>query len=135
MSFLQINYFSPSIWRQTTFHMCFPNDTPPELKEGNKCYERPMKTLMLLQGYSGNTFDWPLGSLISDIALRYNIAVIMPSGDNSFYTNAKGCCYKCILGILGEIKGVSHIIKEFKAHKISVFVAAAFGIGIKAVVP
>lgn len=94
MAFLQVSYFSTSLWRQTAFHMCLPNDVPPEMKMGNKCYDRPMKTLMLLQGYSGNTFDWPLGSLISDIALRYNLAVIMPSGDNSFYLNAKGVCFK-----------------------------------------
>ncbi|MBR4992953.1 MAG: acetylesterase [Lachnospiraceae bacterium] len=94
MSYLQVSYFSPSIWRQTTFHMCLPNDVPPEMREGNKCYDRPMKTLMLLHGYSGNTRDWTLGSLISDISLKYNLAVIMPSGDNSFYLNAKGCCFK-----------------------------------------
>ena len=94
MAFVQMSYFSTSIWRQTVFHVCLPNDVPPEMKMGNKNYDRPMKTLMLLQGYSGNTFDWPLGSLISDISLRYNLAVIMPSGDNSFYTNAAGCCYK-----------------------------------------
>ncbi len=94
MSFIEYTYFSPSIWRQTTFHMCLPNDTPELMREGNACYDRPMKTLMLLQGYSGNTLDWPLGSLVSDIALRYNLAVIMPSGDNSFYLNASGCCFK-----------------------------------------
>ena len=45
MAFVQMSYFSTSIWRQTVFHVCLPNDVPPEMKMGNKNYDRPMKVI------------------------------------------------------------------------------------------
>jgi S-formylglutathione hydrolase FrmB len=60
------------------------------MKEGNENYNRKMKTLFLLHGYSGSSKDWLLGSPVQELALKYNMAVIMPSGDNSFYLDAKG---------------------------------------------
>lgn len=34
--------------------------------------------------------DWLTGSLIQELALKYNLAVVMPAGENSFYLNGKG---------------------------------------------
>jgi S-formylglutathione hydrolase FrmB len=70
--------------------MVLPNDVHPMMKEGNENYNRKMKTLFLLHGYSGSSKDWLLGSPVQELALKYNMAVIMPSGDNSFYLDAKG---------------------------------------------
>ena len=44
----------------------------------------------LLHGFSGSTQDWLTGSLIQELALKYNLAVVMPAGENSFYLNGKG---------------------------------------------
>lgn len=44
-----------------------------------------MKTLLLLHGYSGSCSDWINSSLIVDLANKYNLAVICPVGENSFY--------------------------------------------------
>jgi putative tributyrin esterase len=45
----------------------------------------PMKTIYLLHGYSGTCSDWGYGARVQELAARYNYAVIMPSGENSFY--------------------------------------------------
>lgn len=90
MSLLQVNFFSQALMRVTTFQMILPNDVSPEMTAGNPYFERPQKNLYLLHGFSGGSNDWLTGSLIQELALKYNLAVVMPSGDNSFYLNGKG---------------------------------------------
>lgn len=90
MAFIQMTYFANSLSKLTTFHMYLPNETPALMKMGNKHYNRPTKTLYLLHGFSGNTIDWVTGSLAQEYSLKYNLAIVMPSGDNSFYLDAKG---------------------------------------------
>lgn len=92
MSELQVKMFAPSIMRHTTFYMTLPVDAPPFVTEGNPHYRRPAKTLFLLHGYSGGPADWISGSLISELSGKYNLAVVMPQGDNSFYLNGRGSC-------------------------------------------
>jgi putative tributyrin esterase len=64
MALLQVNTFSQALSRIITFHIILPNDAPPEMLAGNAYYDRPMKTLYLLHGFSGSTQDWLTGSLI-----------------------------------------------------------------------
>ena len=89
MATIQLNLYSNEICKNTTIQILLPNDVPDMMKAGNPNYDREMKTLFLLHGYSGNCWDWLNGSLISDLSLRYNLAVVMPSGDNSFYLDAE----------------------------------------------
>ncbi|MDO5426053.1 MAG: alpha/beta hydrolase-fold protein [Eubacteriales bacterium] len=79
------DFFSGSLRRFVSFRFILPNDSPVFLTEGNPCYERPMKTLYLLHGYSGGNADWILNSQIWDLSSKYNLCVICPSGENSFY--------------------------------------------------
>lgn len=90
MAFIEVNFFSKSLFRITNFHIVLPNDVPDMMKQGNKHYEREMKTLYLLHGFSGNTLDWMLGSLAQDLAVKYNLAIVTPNGENSFYLDQKG---------------------------------------------
>ena len=90
MAFLQVNFFSTALMRTTAFHMFLPNEVMPEMIAGNKNYDRPTKTLYLLHGFSGSTIDWFAGSLTQELSMKYNLAIVMPSGENSFYLNAKG---------------------------------------------
>jgi len=94
MSELYVRMFAPSIMRFTSFTMVLPVDAPSFITEGNLHYKRPIKTLFLLHGFSGNSFDWISGSNISELSGKYNIAVVMPQGDNSFYLNGRGSCNK-----------------------------------------
>lgn len=100
MALLHVNFYAQSISRITTFHAVLPNDSLPEMKIGNRHYERPMKTLYLLHGYSANSWDWLTGSPVRELAQKYNMAVIMPSGDNSFYLNGYGAgtAYETLVG-------------------------------------
>lgn len=90
MALLQIHYLSKALARIVTFHMYLPNDTSIEFTENNPHYERPTKTLYLLHGFSGNTTDWITGSSAMEISRKYNVAIVMPSGENSFYLDRKG---------------------------------------------
>ncbi len=90
MALLQINFYSEALRKITTFNMFLPNDVQEFMTEGNENYNRGQKTLFLLHGFSGNNIDWMLGSLAQDISTKYNMAIVMPSGDNSFYLDGKG---------------------------------------------
>lgn len=101
MSVLQINKYSIALSRLITFHVILPDDAIPMMIEGNKNYERNPKTLYLLHGFSGNTTDWLYGSRIQELAMKYNLAVVLPSGENSFYLNGKGTgrAYETFVGV------------------------------------
>lgn len=62
--------------------------------------EKPFKTLYLLHGLFGNYVDWLSGTRIQRWAEEKNLAVIMPSGDNSFYIDqpASGNFYGEFIG-------------------------------------
>lgn len=90
MAILQVDVFSKALEKSTSFHMVLPNDVPEMMTKGNKNYNRKMKTLFLLHGYSGASKDWLLGSLAQELAVKYNIAIVMPTGDNSFYLDGQG---------------------------------------------
>lgn len=88
MAVIQGTYLSDALKRSVTFHMYVPNDTAPEMR--SPYYDRPMKVLYLLIGYSGSSMDWMTGSLLHEAAVKYNLAIVMVSGENSFYLNQKG---------------------------------------------
>ncbi len=39
--------------------------------------------------FSGSTQDWLTGSLIQELALKYNLAVVMPAGEKQFLLKRK----------------------------------------------
>lgn len=85
MATCTVQYFSNALRRFTTFKALLPNDLPPEMVGDNPHFHRPMKLLVLLHGYSGCETDWLYNTPISELAGRYNMAVLMPNGGNSFY--------------------------------------------------
>ncbi len=84
MAQLQIDFFSHSLKRMVTMMGVVPIDRPM-IPGWPQPYEGPFKSLYLLHGYSGNCKDWISGTNIQELAMKYNIAVFMPSGDNNFY--------------------------------------------------
>lgn len=90
MAFGQINFYATSLMRQSIVNIITPGDALPMVKDGNKHYERETKTLFALHGYSENGNTWGIETRIQDLALKYNLAIVMPSGENSFYLNQKG---------------------------------------------
>lgn len=94
MALFSVDFYSKSLFRPVNFKLFVPNDVPPEMKMGNTYYERPTKILVLLHGYNGGNLDWALYSNASEISSKYNLAVILPSGENSFYLDSEATGHK-----------------------------------------
>lgn len=86
MALANIEFFSNNLCRWVTFKAIIPTDANGQ---DNPEYNRPMKTLVLLHGYSAMCADWIWNSQIVDISNRYNMCVLLPSGENSFYLDGK----------------------------------------------
>ena len=94
MSLITVNYFSSAMKRTVAINVYLP-------MEKNTDESTPQfKTLYLLHGIFGNGNDWITHSNILRYASEANIAVVMPSGENSFYIDNKDTdtLYKTFIG-------------------------------------
>lgn len=89
MSLVHVDFFSQSLARITNFYAVIPDDLPEVMKELNPHFKRPTRTLILLHGFSGSSSDWITGSPIRELSGKYNLAVVMPDGANSFYLDTE----------------------------------------------
>ncbi|WP_163193353.1 alpha/beta hydrolase [Clostridium thermarum] len=86
MAIVDVNFYSNALSRQVTYKAVIPTDGPlyPGMEiKGLKSF----KTVYLLHGIMGNYTDWVTCSRVAQLAAQYNVALIMPSGDNSFYVD------------------------------------------------
>ena len=98
MAYFRIEYFSNALQRTTSFEMIIPNDTRAGVPgEENPYRKRPMKTLFLLHGYTGKAGNW----VPEYLAEKYNFAIVMPNGENSFYLNglSTGHAFETMLAV------------------------------------
>lgn len=90
MSTQHVRFRSASLGRNGEFFMHLPDRNLPEfMTMNNPHYRRPAKTLILLHGYSGDATDWLYNSPAADYSMKYNLAVVMPSGGLNFYVDRK----------------------------------------------
>ncbi len=88
MAVFHITMFSNALHRLTEMTAVIPVEVnegmpaQPQEKRG-----APLKTAMLLHGFSGTHSDWLYGSRIQQLAMQYHVAVLCPSGENSFYVD------------------------------------------------
>lgn len=82
MAVIDINLFSKSISKQMNTTVIVPFDRKDE-----KVSKKKWKTLWLLHGMKSDNRAWIVHTDIERISKKYNLAVIMPDADNSFYTN------------------------------------------------
>lgn len=82
MADLTIRFSSDCLKRRVTFRMLIPNDVPEQypLKDEG-AWKRPMKTLFLLHGYTGDAENW----VSEELAVKYNFAIVIPNGENGFW--------------------------------------------------
>ena len=85
MATARVEFHSEALCRIVPFQIILPNDLPEMMRAENPHYGRPAKTLFLLHGYTGGCGDWLCGSRIQELSAEYNLAVVCPSGENSFY--------------------------------------------------
>ncbi len=86
MAVYEFNFYSKKLGRYVPAVGVLPTDgaeVHPERIPG--CYERPMKTIYLLSGYSGGHMDWISYTQLILSCYKYNVAAFMPAGENSFY--------------------------------------------------
>ena len=82
MADLTVRFFSDALKRDVSFLMEIPNDIRTDYPRNDlKRTDRHMKTLFLLHGYNGAAHNWIPGNL----AEQYNFAIVIPSGENSFW--------------------------------------------------
>lgn len=96
MALLQMTFESKTLHRQTTLNVVLPMDK--YYKDFDLYEEKPLKTLYLLHGYNGNFSDWNNNTRVQRWAVERNLALIMPSGDNSFYVDKQGADYGKFIG-------------------------------------
>ncbi len=138
MSFINVDFYSESLRRVVPFSVIMPNDGMKEMIAGNEHYDRPMKTLFLLHGYSANQQAWVHFSPIVDFANRFNIAVVLPAGDNSFYVDGQGignayCTYvgKELVEYVGKIFNISTKYEDLFIEGLSMGGFGAIYVGLK----
>lgn len=88
MALFQVDFNSVTLSRSVQFNIVIPSDVSLNMKETNPNYNREMKTLYLLHGFSGNSNDWLLWGTAKEVSAKYNIAIVMPTGENSFYVDS-----------------------------------------------
>lgn len=98
MADLSIRFFSNCLKRTVEFKMFLPNDKRNDIPwEDEKHVKGDMKTILLLHGYTGDGDIW----VNREQAASLNIAVVAPSGDNSFWLDgeATGRQYASYIGV------------------------------------
>ncbi|MCL1793754.1 MAG: esterase family protein [Oscillospiraceae bacterium] len=80
MAFFECNFFSKAINIFTAMNVILPEDD----------FGRDYPTLYLLHGYTDNHTAWTRWSSIERYAREYNLAVVMPDVQKSFYNDFPG---------------------------------------------
>lgn len=97
MANFDVQTWSECLKRNVSFRVVLPNDCDGS---NNPQYDRPTKLLVLLHGYCGQGADWLWNCPVNDLAVKYNVCMVMPCGENSFYTDgvATGRQYGTFVG-------------------------------------
>lgn len=86
MALIQVNLRSNVLKRTVPVQVILPSD-----KSAGDSYmnapDHKYKTIYLLHGLMGNFTSWTSSTRIQEYAEDYNLAVVMPSAENSFYVD------------------------------------------------
>ena len=116
MSVIDVKIRSLTMMRPMDFTMFLPDD--PMVLAGLKDdphYARPIKTLLILHGYTVDNFEWKCYSTPLDLAIKYNLAVVLPSTDSSFYLDRPGTGNK--MGTFVGVELIEYLRKTFGLAK------------------
>lgn len=85
MAFCNLEFFSQSLKRSVRCGVFLPTDQGPYLEKQEK---KPLPTLYLLHGMTGSQVGWYGMESVWAVANQYEMAIIMPNGENSFYADS-----------------------------------------------
>lgn len=86
MAFLQVQFFSEALNVASTVNVILPEANQGIGQAAAKAGQPP-KVLYLLHGYSDDHTIWMRRTSVERYAAAYNLAVVMPAVNHSFYTN------------------------------------------------
>ena len=89
MAIVKVNFFSESLLRMVNLMCVIPIDKREMDGEGLRETDKPLKTLYLMHGIYGGEYDWITSTRLFKWAKDRNLAVILPAGENSFYSDQK----------------------------------------------
>ena len=87
MAIVKVNFFSETLLRMVNIMCVIPIDKREMDGEGLRPADKPLKTLYLMHGIYGGEYDWLTSTRIFKWAKDRNLAVILPAGENSFYSD------------------------------------------------
>lgn len=87
MALIFMNLYSRCLQRSVPITALIPIDSARLEEEPLSPIDKPFKTLYLLNGFSGGSYDWLINAQLAQISTRYNIAIILPAGENKFYVD------------------------------------------------
>ena len=112
MSNLTIRFYSNCLRRYTTFKMYLPCDIRQDWGQTDTKYsENSTKTLFLLHGFTGDAENW-VPEYLSD---KYNFAVVIPSGENSFWLDGRSTGHQFCKFVGEEL--VDYVRRVFRLAK------------------
>ncbi len=117
MALMDIRIYSEILNRSVSFKAIIPGDNKNEEKNNNKReFKRGTKTLYLLHGREGDNSDYLYKTDILAIAMKYNITVIMPSGENSWFVDREQYTarYKEFIGkeLVDYVQSTFHLSRD-----------------------
>ncbi len=90
MAFVDLHFYSEALGMQTDAYVILPQkNTRGEIGLISSAEEKKYKCLYLLHGLSDDHTIWMRRTSIERYAAKYGIAVVMPCGHRSFYTDMK----------------------------------------------
>ena len=81
----RMEFHARSIMQHANFTFVLPNDVEMEEVFDKKYYDRDPMNLILLHGLTGTDTDWLYGGVAQEMAIQYNLNIVMPTTGNSFY--------------------------------------------------
>lgn len=128
MSNVDVRFYSNCLKRPVSFRMYLPYDERNDVPvEKNRHQLERTKTMFLLHGYTGDAFNW----IPEQLCDQYNIAVVIPNGENSFWLDGlcTGHAYCSFLGeeLLAFVRKTFHLAMNREETSICGFSMGGFG--------
>lgn len=98
MALLEVTFSSQCLGRTVPMTVILPTDKQPMPGQQPRPRDLPYKTLYLLHGVYGSCGDWLCGTRIRRWAEARNLAVVMPSGENSMYLDNPAAAFGEFIG-------------------------------------
>jgi putative tributyrin esterase len=115
----QINFFSDVLVTRCSINVILPQRKPTDPHDN---YRTPFRVLYLLHGHSDDHTAWQRWTSIERYVEGFNLAVIMPAVQNSFYTDmVRGG--KFFTFLTEELPAVAHDLFPLSTERADTFVA------------